>query len=381
MEKQYQVVEEKGANQRLDKALCLLFDISRNRAKELIDEEAVLVNGIGTKPSYKVQTGDEIELLMPPLEKVEIKPENIPLDIVYEDEDVLVVNKPRGMVVHPSPGHYSGTLVNALMYHIKDLSGINGVMRPGIVHRIDKDTSGLLIVCKNDNAHTQISKQLSEKECKREYKAIVHHPFSHTFGTIDAPIGRDEKNRQKMQSRILRSWKILKTMPIFYASSKREGPTRSVSIWNISNIRSSAIQNMDIVKRFRLMDSFFTPMRLNSRTQRQARECALKKSRLRFFKTCSIKWKQERSNEGQGRCIDMGSILYEYGSSKRDAKQRSKHASGRMYRQSSKKSRWLRVQWIPDGVQRHEVFLGEGRRFSRNEVSVCRSCRTQRDPQ
>ena len=146
MEKQYQVVEEKGANQRLDKALCLLFDISRNRAKELIDEEAVLVNGIGTKPSYKVQTGDEIELLMPPLEKVEIKPENIPLDIVYEDEDVLVVNKPRGMVVHPSPGHYSGTLVNALMYHIKDLSGINGVIRPGIVHRIDKDTSGLLIV-------------------------------------------------------------------------------------------------------------------------------------------------------------------------------------------------------------------------------------------
>ncbi len=198
MEKQYQVVEEKGANQRLDKALCLLFDISRNRAKELIDEEAVLVNGIGTKPSYKVQTGDEIELLMPPLEEIEIKPENIPLDIVYEDEDVLVVNKPRGMVVHPSPGHYSGTLVNALMYHIKDLSGINGVLRPGIVHRIDKDTSGLLIVCKNDNAHTQISKQLSEKECKREYKAIVHHPFSHTFGTIDAPIGRDEKNRQKM---------------------------------------------------------------------------------------------------------------------------------------------------------------------------------------
>lgn len=198
MEKQFEIVDEKNANERLDKALCTLFAISRKRAKTLIDEEAVLINGQGEKPAYKVKAGDQIELLLPPLEEIEVKPENIPLDIVYEDSDLLVINKPRGMVVHPSPGHYSGTLVNALLYHVQDLSGINGIMRPGIVHRIDKDTSGLLIVCKNDKAHADISKQLADKTCKREYKALVHHPFSHTFGTVDAPIGRDEKNRQKM---------------------------------------------------------------------------------------------------------------------------------------------------------------------------------------
>ena len=198
MEEQTILVEEKGVDERLDKALCSLLDISRKRARDLLDGEAVRVNGVLEKASYKVKAGDQITVSGAPMEETEVKPEDIPLDIVYEDEDVLVINKPRGMVVHPAPGHYSGTLVNALMFHCKDLSGINGVMRPGIVHRIDKDTSGLLVVCKNDLAHASLSEQLASKTAHRQYKAIVHHPFSHTFGTVNAPIGRDERNRQNM---------------------------------------------------------------------------------------------------------------------------------------------------------------------------------------
>ena len=140
-----------------------------------------------------------VEIVLPEPEKLTIEEENIPLDIVYEDSDLIVINKPKGMVVHPAPGHYSGTLVNALLYHCKDLSGINGVNRPGIVHRIDKDTSGLLVVCKNDKAHKAISEQLANKTCHRQYVCIVHHPFSHEYGTIHAPIGRSEKDRKKME--------------------------------------------------------------------------------------------------------------------------------------------------------------------------------------
>lgn len=150
------------------------------------------------KSNYKVQQGDQIELDEPAPEEIEIKPENIPLTVVYEDSDVIVVNKPRGMVVHPAPGHYTGTLVHALLFHCKDLSGINGEIRPGIVHRIDKDTSGLIMAAKNDHAHEQLSKQLKDKTTGRQYKAIVHGVLSHTKGTIDAPIGRDQKDRQKM---------------------------------------------------------------------------------------------------------------------------------------------------------------------------------------
>ena len=192
------IIDEKTAGSRLDKVLCDVMDISRKRARDLLDEERVMVNGKIMKPKYAVQLQEEITVNMPPLASTEVLPEEMDLDIVYEDEDILVVNKPKGLVVHPAPGHYSGTLVNGLMAHCKDLSGINGVMRPGIVHRIDKDTSGLLIVCKNDLAHESISEQLSKKECSREYVAIVHHPFPHSFGTIEAPIGRDEKDRQKM---------------------------------------------------------------------------------------------------------------------------------------------------------------------------------------
>ena len=192
-------VEQDDNGSRLDKVLCARLEISRKRAADLIDEGRVQVNGaVLKKASAKVWTDDKIDVDMPPAVSMEVLPENIPLDVVYEDEDVIVINKPKGMVVHPAPGHTSGTLVNALLYHCKDLSGINGVMRPGIVHRIDKDTSGLIVAAKNDKAHEALSAQLASKECARQYLAIVHKPFSHTVGTVNAPIGRDEKDRQKM---------------------------------------------------------------------------------------------------------------------------------------------------------------------------------------
>lgn len=192
------IVSSGEAKTRLDKYLCQAFDLSRTRAARLLEEERVLVNGKKPKASLKVTEGDVVEVDLPEPESLEVMPEKMDLDIVYEDEDVIVINKPKGLVVHPAPGHASGTLVNGLLYHCKDLSGINGVRRPGIVHRIDKDTSGLLVVAKNDRAHESLAAQLADKECRREYKALVHHPFSHTIGTVNAPIGRDEKDRQKM---------------------------------------------------------------------------------------------------------------------------------------------------------------------------------------
>ena len=198
METRILKIDEDTKLDRLDKVLEEKLDFSRKRIKDLLDEGNVLVNQKLMKASYKVCVGDEIEVSIPELDSTEVLPEPIDLDIVYEDHDIIVINKPKGMVVHPAPGHYSGTLVNALLYHCKDLSGINGVMRPGIVHRIDKDTSGLLVVAKNDVAHESLSQQLQDKTCHREYVAIVHNPFTHEHGTIHAPIGRDEKDRQKM---------------------------------------------------------------------------------------------------------------------------------------------------------------------------------------
>ena len=183
---------------RLDKFVSGKLGLSRKRVKDLLDQGHILVNGKIEKASTSILPDDLVTVHLPPLEEVDILPEKMDLDIVYEDADLLVINKPKGLVVHPAPGHYSGTLVNGLLYHCKDLSGINGEMRPGIVHRIDKDTSGLLIVCKNDKAHQEISSQLADKTCHRDYLALVHHPFSHSYGTINAPIGRDEKDRQKM---------------------------------------------------------------------------------------------------------------------------------------------------------------------------------------
>ncbi|WP_304959489.1 RluA family pseudouridine synthase [Ileibacterium valens] len=192
-------IDESKAKTRLDKLICQELDLSRARVEALIDDGMVCLNGqVAVKASKKVQVGDVLEIELPEPESTDVLPEKMDLDIVYEDSDIIVINKQRGLVVHPAPGHYKGTLVNGLLYHCQDLSGINGVARPGIVHRIDKDTTGLLVVAKNDLAHESLAKQIMDKTCKREYLAIVHEPFSHRTGTIHAPIGRDEKDRQKM---------------------------------------------------------------------------------------------------------------------------------------------------------------------------------------
>ena len=196
MNQEILIVEEEGI--RIDRYLSERLDLSRTRIQELCKDEKILVNGNPVKSSYKVELEDEIIVEIPEAEPIDVLPEDIPLDILYEDEDVIVINKPKGMIVHPAPGIYTGTLVNALLYHCKDLSGINGKLRPGIVHRIDKDTSGCIIACKNDNAHQAISKQLENKTCHREYRAIVSGNIPHDHGLIDAPIGRDPKDRQKM---------------------------------------------------------------------------------------------------------------------------------------------------------------------------------------
>lgn len=190
-------IEASVAGQRLDKAVAELTDLSRNLANEQIKDGQILVNGQAKKAKYAVKEGDVISYELPEPEVVEYVPEDIPLEIVYQDEDVAVVNKPQGMVVHPSAGHTSGTLVNALMYHIKDLSGINGVLRPGIVHRIDKDTSGLLMIAKNDQAHVALADELKDKKSLRKYWAIVHGNLPNDRGVIEAPIGRSEKDRKK----------------------------------------------------------------------------------------------------------------------------------------------------------------------------------------
>ena len=190
-----------GEEGRLDKYLSdKLEDMTRSYLKKLIsDDKAVLVNGNPAKPNYKLKPGDIIELAVPEPIELEIKAENISLDIVYEDNDMLVVNKPQGMVVHPAAGNYTGTLVNALLYHCGDsLSGINGEKRPGIVHRIDKDTSGLLLVAKNDIAHQKLSSQIKEHSLTRAYKALVHGNIKQDSGRIDAPIGRHPSDRKKM---------------------------------------------------------------------------------------------------------------------------------------------------------------------------------------
>ncbi|PTG93222.1 RluA family pseudouridine synthase [Staphylococcus chromogenes] len=185
--------------QRIDKVLPLLNqDWSRSQIQDWIKEGQVEVNGKRVKSNYKVKLSDAIVVTEAEAVEADIQPENLNLDIYYEDEDVAIVYKPKGMVVHPSAGHYSGTLVNGLMYQIKDLSGINGEIRPGIVHRIDKDTSGLLMVAKNDVAHRNLVEQLMAKTVTRKYTALVHGHIPHEFGTIDAPIGRNPKDRQAM---------------------------------------------------------------------------------------------------------------------------------------------------------------------------------------
>mgnify|MGYP002723668060 FL=1 len=196
---EYTITDSNHVGQRLDKVLPELnSDWSRSQIQDWIKEDLVKVNDKVVKPNYKVKQNDNIVVTEQEVVDADITPENLNLDIYYEDDDVAIVYKPKGMVVHPSPGHYTGTLVNGLMYQIKNLSGINGEIRPGIVHRIDMDTSGLLMVAKNDIAHRGLVEQLMAKSVKRKYVALVHGNIPHDYGTVDAPIGRNKKDRQAM---------------------------------------------------------------------------------------------------------------------------------------------------------------------------------------
>lgn len=190
-------IDDSSMTGRIDKELAHhLTDVSRSQLQKWIEDGNVTVNGETVKPKYKLAVGDLVEVQPEKPQKIDLEPENIPLDIVYEDDDVIVVNKPQGMVVHPAPGHPNHTLVNALLYH-SPLSTINGEFRPGIVHRIDKDTSGLLMVAKNDLAHRSLAAQLKTKTNEREYVALVHGVIKEERGTIDAPLGRSKKERKK----------------------------------------------------------------------------------------------------------------------------------------------------------------------------------------
>lgn len=195
----FQITEEQDG-ERVDKCMAELIDsLSRSFIQKMIKEELVMANGSPVKANYRVQAEDDICFYLPEAVEPDIEPENIPLDVLFEDADVLVVNKPKGMVVHPAAGHYSNTLVNAVLFHCQgNLSGINGVMRPGIVHRIDKDTTGSILICKNDAAHQSIALQLKNHTIVRRYRAIVHGVIKEEEGIVDAPVGRDPHERKKM---------------------------------------------------------------------------------------------------------------------------------------------------------------------------------------
>lgn len=198
-EERFQIAENEN-QKRIDRLLAeKIPTLSRSYIQKLMKEQQIFVNERPVKANYKVSAGDSVTVVIPELKEPDIVPENILLDVLYEDTDILIVNKPKGMVVHPAAGHYSGTLVNALMYYCKeDLSGINGVMRPGIVHRIDMDTTGSILVCKNDTAHQKMAEQFKVHDMKRVYHAIVHGVISEDEGTIEGPIGRHPIDRKKM---------------------------------------------------------------------------------------------------------------------------------------------------------------------------------------
>lgn len=194
----YYLIEDKKDFIRLDKFLMDKLDISRSKLQDMIKKELVLVNGKKSKNSYVLRFNDKVEVVGKLKIEIDAKPEKMNLDIVYEDDDLMVINKPSGLVVHPAAGHFTGTLVNGLLAHTNALSDNNGKLRPGIVHRIDKDTSGLIIVAKNDKAHEALAKQLKDKTLSRKYISLVKGKIEHDTGTIDAPIGRDPKDRKKM---------------------------------------------------------------------------------------------------------------------------------------------------------------------------------------
>ena len=191
-------VSDEETGERIDSFLSGKTEFTRTRIQQLIKDKNITVNGKATKSSYKIEENDEIAIEVPEAETTEIKPENIKIDIVYEDSDIAVINKQAGLVVHPAHGHYSGTLVNAILYHIKDLSGINGEIRPGIVHRLDKDTSGLIVIAKNDKVHTTLTEMFQEKKIRKTYLAILKGKLNKSEGKIVTQIGRDKNDRKKM---------------------------------------------------------------------------------------------------------------------------------------------------------------------------------------
>lgn len=268
----------KEAGNRLDKSLADLTELSRSQANEAIKAGTVLVNGKSAKAKYVVKEGDVITYVLPEEEVLEYKAEDIPLDIIYEDADVAVVNKPQGIVVHPSAGHTSGTLVNALMYHVKDLSSINGVVRPGIVHRIDKDTSGLLMIAKNDKAHNALAAELKDKKSLRKYVAIVHGNLPNDRGVIEAPIGRSDKDRKKQAvtakgKPAVTRFTVLERFgnyTLVELQWKQVVPTRFVCTWRILVTRWREILFMGHARPSRAMDNFYMLRPLVSRILRQA---------------------------------------------------------------------------------------------------------------
>lgn len=201
MNKEFEYIislEQKG--RRLDRFLSSIaeLNLSRSQVQKLIEDEQVAVNKKSAKPSYKIKLDDRVKVVIPPPRELEVQPENIPLDIVYEDDDLIVVNKPKGMVVHPAPGNYSGTLVNALLYHCKSLASLGAPLRPGIVHRLDKDTSGLLVVAKNDFAYQALARQVKDRTMERTYVALVQGVIKNNEGVIEARMGRHPIHRKKM---------------------------------------------------------------------------------------------------------------------------------------------------------------------------------------
>ena len=197
-EREILIITENEAGQRADVALAAMLELTRSNMQKLLDEGRAVKGTKVIKSNYKLKLGDEIIVTLPEPQPLDVQPENIPLDIIYEDEDVVVVNKARGMVVHPAAGNYSGTLVNALLYHCKNLSGINGVIRPGIVHRLDKDTSGIMICAKNDATHVSLSEQIQSKTAQRTYLAVVRGNIKTDSGVIETQIARDKDDRKKM---------------------------------------------------------------------------------------------------------------------------------------------------------------------------------------
>lgn len=234
------VAAEENEDERVDKLLsALMGSLSRSYIQKLLANGGITVNGEVTKASYRVRSEDHIQVKLPPAITPDIEAENIPLDVLYEDEDVIVVNKPKGMVVHPAPGHYSGTLVNALLFHCKgNLSGINGILRPGIVHRIDRDTTGSVIACKNDRAHSSIAEQLKEHSIVRRYHAIVYGVIKEEEGTIHTLIGRHPSDRKRMAVRgdggkdAITHYKVLKHLNKFtyVECSLKTGRTHQIRV-------------------------------------------------------------------------------------------------------------------------------------------------------